>query len=126
MTLPAWDFSLGITEMETDSALPQASFEPDFGPNIQRPRTTAFVDIATITVLFHEGDYNAFRTWWATEARGGDFTWCRPDTGEDTIVRPVDGRYSATVLRGRNADTGLNEAVRVTIQAFLLPAPAPE
>lgn len=124
MTTPTWPYTMGKMKFELTAGVPQAAFDPDFGPAIQRPRSTAIVERASFEIMFSDGTYPAFRTWWATTAKGGDFVWTRPDTGESVIVRPVNGSYSATSFRGRDAAAGQNEIMRVAFSGDLLPAPA--
>lgn len=124
MTTPTWPYTMGKLQFDVDAGVPQAGFEPDFGPTIQRPRTTAIVERAQFQIMFSAGNFPAFRTWWQTTAKGGDFVWTRPDTDDDVIVRPVGGGYSATMLRGRNETASKNEIIRVTFAGDLLPAPA--
>lgn len=123
MTLPAWPFGNGKVSFAVSAGVPQSSFTPDFGPDINRPRATALTERANFSVIFYEGNFPTFRTWWSVTARGGDFTWTRPDTDESVIVRPVGGGYSAETVIGRNEADGQNEIVRVSFSADLITAP---
>lgn len=124
MTLPAWPGTIGATDRVSFSVrtgVPQSSFQTDFGPGITRPRSTALDEVADVEVFFHGGEYAAFRTWWAETARGGQFTWTRPDTGETVIYQPINGGYSAQMVLAKI--TGRDEVMRVTFSANLIPAP---
>jgi hypothetical protein len=123
MTIPAFPFTVDqvrIVAWAVSADLPRAMFQPDFGPPITRPRSTAMDEVAQITVILMPGNLPGFREWWATVARGGPFTWTRPDADEAVLVTPMGGYQQETIL-GRRPGMA-DEVVRLSFSAHIQPA----
>lgn len=112
MTYPAWPYPESQSSLDVQASVPRAEFQPDFGPPIGRPRTTAIDETAQLTVFLPRGQYREFRQWWSDTARGGPFEWKRADTNEVVVMHPVGGGYRAETLLGRVSG---DELVRVNL-----------
>lgn len=123
MTYPAWPYPDLQSSIDVQASVPRAVFQPDFGPPIGRPRTTAIDEVLRVSVFLPRGQYAEFRQWWAETARGGPFEWERADTGEAVIMHPEGGGYQAQVILGRVDD---DEFVKVSFSAFVEPVSVPE
>lgn len=105
MTVPYWPTSLPLMpRSESLMGGPRrmvASFEPEQGVEITRPRVTSAVHVLSFTTRpLTKAQMVTLRTFFETTLRGGSiaFCWLDPRTGEAWLWKPVpgDGPYRET------------------------------